>query len=252
MDQYNQQNFTEYTVESQSINQAATTQKTFVASVFLWMFFALTVSAVCAYVFASNKELMSYLVNVTPEGESLSTLGIVVAFAPLGFVLAMSLGFARLSAPVLIVLYTLYAAITGVSLSFILLQYTSGSVIACFASAAGMFGLMAVLGYTTKKDLTGFGRLMFMGLVGIIIASIVNIFIGSTGMDMVISYIGVLVFTGLTAYDVQKIKRIGAGVEYEGVGADQTKKLAIMGALSLYLDFINLFLYLLRIFGRKD
>lgn len=250
MDPYNQQNFTEYTVESQSINQAATTQKTFVASVFLWMFLALGISAICAYAFGNNLQLLSYLVDF--EAGKMTTLGYITMFAPLGFVLLMSLGFARLSAPVLVALFVIYAAITGISLSFIFLAYTSGSILVCFASAAGMFGLMSVLGYTTKKDLTGFGRLMMMGLIGIIIASIINMFLGSSSMDYIISYIGVLVFTGLTAYDVQKIKRIGAGVEYEGVGADQTKKLAIMGALSLYLDFINLFLYLLRIFGRKD
>ncbi len=250
MDQYNQQNFSEYTVESQSVNHATTTQKTFVASVFLWMFLALGISAVCAYAFANNLQLLSYLVDF--EAGKMTTLGYITMFAPLGFVLAMSLGFARFSAPVLVTLFILYAAITGISLSFILLVYTPGSIMACFASAAGMFGLMSVLGYTTKKDLTGFGRLMMMGLVGIIIASIINFFIGSSSMDYIISYIGVLVFTGLTAYDVQKIKRIGAGVEYEGVGAEQTKKLAILGALSLYLDFINLFLFLLRIFGRKD
>ncbi len=249
MSNYDQQQFSEYTVESQSINQATTTQKTFVASVFLWMFLALGISTVFAYAFASNEQLLAYL--ITAEG-GLSTLGYVAMFAPLGFVMAMSLGFARFSSGVLVLLFVLYAAITGISLSFILLLYTSGSVIACFASAAGMFGLMSVLGYTTKQDLTSFGRIMYMALIGIIIASVINWFMNSDTLNYIISYIGVLVFTGLTAYDVQKIKRIGAGVEYEGVGAEQTKKLAILGALTLYLDFLNLFLFLLRIFGRRD
>jgi uncharacterized protein len=107
------------------------------------------------------------------------------------------------------------------------------------------------LGYTTNKDLTGFGRIMMMGLIGIVIASLINFFMKSDGMNYIISIIGVMVFTGLTAYDVQKLKRIGAGIEYEGVGAAQVKKLSIIGALNLYLDFINIFLFLLRLFGGK-
>ena len=251
MDNYNsQQPFADYTVESESIKTGVTTQKTFVASVFLWMFLALGISSAAAYLFASNQELMAYLINFETGG--LSTLGYITMFAPLGFVLAMSLGFARFSSPVLVLLFILYSAITGISLSFILLMYTSGSVISCFAAAAGMFGLMAVMGYTTKQDLTSFGRIMMMGLIGILIAMVINMFMNSETMDYVISIIGVLVFTGLTAYDVQKIKRIGAGVEYEGVNAENTKKMAILGALTLYLDFINLFLFLLRLFGRRD
>jgi len=128
------------------------------------------------------------------------------------------------------------------------LVYTSGSIFGTFLAAAGMFGLMAVVGYTTKTDLTKFGSIMMMGLVGIIIASLINFFLQSDSMGYIISCIGVLVFTGLTAYDVQKLKRIGAGVEF---GVESTSKLVIMGALNLYLDFINLFLFLLRIFGDK-
>ena len=247
MDNYSSQpQFSDYTIESQSI-KTGTTVKTFVASVFVWMFVALLISTAFALLFSSNAQLLSYL--VTEEG-GLSGLGMVTAFAPFAFVLVMSLAFNRLSSATLVALFLLYSAVMGISLSFILLVYTPGSVAACFASAAGMFGLMAVLGYTTKQDLTSFGRIMMMGLVGIIIATIINWFIGSSQLDYIISFIGVLVFTGLTAYDVQKIKRIGAGVEYEGVAAENTKKLAILGALNLYLDFVNLFLFLLRIFGR--
>jgi FtsH-binding integral membrane protein len=114
-----------------------------------------------------------------------------------------------------------------------------------------MFGIMAVLGYTTDKDLTGFGRLMMMGLMGILIAMLINWFLGSERLDYIISIIGVMVFTGLTAYDVQKLKRIGEGIEYEGVDAANTKKMSVLGALTLYLDFINLFLFLLRLFGGR-
>jgi hypothetical protein len=216
------------------------------------MFAALIISTVGAYLFATNAELLSYIKTVNEKGQVVPTmLGMVSIFAPLAFVLVISFGFNRLSSATLITLFLLYSAVMGVSLSSVLLIYEMGSVVTCLASAAGMFGLMAVLGYTTKQDLTSFGRLMFMGLVGIIVASIINWFVGSSQLDYIISFIGVLVFTGLTAYDVQKIKRIGAGIEYEGVGAEQSKKLAIMGALNLYLDFINLFLFLLRIFGKR-
>jgi FtsH-binding integral membrane protein len=191
-------------------------------------------------------DLLSLLVNV--EGRGLSTLGYVVMFAPIGFVLAMSLGYNKLSYPILLFLFLVYAAVMGASLSFIFLIYTDGSIFGTFLSAAGMFGIMAVVGYTTKTDLTKFGSIMMMGLFGIIIASIINWFLQSDSMGYIISCIGVLVFTGLTAYDVQKLKRIGAGVEF---GAESTSKLVIMGALNLYLDFINLFLFLLRIFGGK-
>lgn len=172
-------------------------------------------------------------------------------FAPIGFVLLMSFGFQRLSAPALTALFLVYSAINGISFSFILLAYTAGSVIGCFASAAVMFGVMAVMGYTTDKDLTGFGRIMMMGLIGILVAMLINFFLKSGTMDYIISIIGVMVFTGLTAYDVQKLKRIGAGMEYEGVGVANTKKVSILGALSLYLDFINIFLFLLRLFGNR-
>ena len=174
-------------------------------------------------------------------------------FAPLGFVLLMSFGYARLSAPVLLTLFLAYSAINGISFSFILLQFTAGSVLGCFLSAAAMFGIMAVMGYTTNKDLTSFGRIMMMGLIGIIVASLINLFLHSGTMDYIISFIGVMVFTGLTAYDVQKLKHIGEGSEYQGAPAVEIKKRSIMGALTLYLDFINLFLFLLRLFGsRRD
>ncbi len=230
----------------QSQEDASSLSKTFVASVFSWMFAALAITSVVAYYFGHNIQLLSLLVNMEVGG--LTTLGYIVMFAPLGFVLAMSLGFNKLSYPVLLFLFLLYAAVMGASLSFIFMMYTSGSIFGTFAAASGMFGLMAVVGYTTKTDLTKFGAIMMMGLVGMIVASIVNWFLKSDGMSYIISFIGVLVFTGLTAYDVQKLKRIGAGVEF---GIESTSKLVILGALNLYLDFINLFLFLLRIFGDR-
>ena len=219
------------------------------ANVFSLMFVALGVSALLAFLFSNNLQLLSYLINDTQTG--LNALGYVVMFAPLGFVLLMSFGYNRLSAPVMLVLFILYAAINGISFSFILLSYASGSVLGCFLSAAAMFGIMVFMGYTTNKDLTSFGRIMMMGLIGIIVASLINLFLKSGTMDYIISFIGVMVFTGLTAYDVQKLKHIGQGIEYNGVAAVEVKKRSIMGALTLYLDFINLFLFLLRLFGGK-
>jgi len=228
----------------QSQDETAAMSKTFLASVFSWMFAALTITSIVAYVFAHNDSLIGLLVNQT----GLSGLGWVVMFAPIGFVFAMSLGFNKFSYPVILFLFLLYSAVMGASLSFIFLIYTASSLYGTFAAAAGMFGLMSVVGYTTKTDLTKFGSIMMMGLVGIIIASVINWFLQSDSMSYIISFIGVLVFTGLTAYDVQKLKRIGAGVE---LGNATTSKLVIMGALNLYLDFINLFLFLLRLFGGR-
>ena len=136
----------------------------------------------------------------------------------------------------------------GISLSFIFLAYTGASIAKTFLITSGMFGSMAVLGYTTKTDLTKFGSLMYMGLIGIIIASVVNMFMGSSTLDYIISFGGVLIFTGLTAYDVQKLKRLGSQMTTED---ETTRKFTIMGALTLYLDFINLFLFLLRLFGSR-
>lgn len=248
MEDYNQNQYSDYTV-LESKTGSRPLSKTFMANVFMWMFSALAVSAIFAYLFANNLYLMSFLINET----GLSILGWIVMFAPLGFVMLMSFGLNKLSAPVLTGLFMAYAAVNGISFSFILLTYTPGSVIGCFAAAAIMFGIMAVLGYTTDQDLTKFGRIMMMGVIGILIASVINWFLGSSGLDYLISIIGVAVFTGLTAYDVQKLKNIGMGVEQEGVPAVGVKKMAIFGALSLYLDFIMIFIFLLRLFGgRRD
>ena len=224
--------------------------KNFMANVFAYMFLALGVSALFAYLFSTNLQLLQYLVS--SDGRGLNALGYIVMFAPLGFVLLMSFGYSRLSAPVLVLLFIIYSALNGISFSFILLSYTSGTILACFLSAAAMFGLMAFMGYTTKQDLTKFGRILFMGLIGIIVASLINLFMGNSTLDYIISFIGVMIFTGLTAYDVQKLKNIGAGIQYADVPASDVKKVSILGALNLYLDFINLFLFLLRLFGRRD
>jgi len=219
--------------------------KTFMSGVFMWMFLALGITAVTAWLFASSQELITLLYK--PEG-GMSITGWIVMLAPLGLVLWMSAGFQRMSASTMVLIFILFSVLLGASLSSIFLIYTGASIVKTFVITAGMFGTMAVVGYTTKTDLTKFGSLMFMGLIGIIIASVVNMFMRSGTMDYIISFIGVLVFTGLTAYDVQKLKRIGSNVELESEG---TRKLTIMGALTLYLDFINLFLFLLRFFGNR-
>ncbi|WP_256003639.1 MULTISPECIES: Bax inhibitor-1/YccA family protein [Pedobacter] len=225
--------------------------KKFFANVFLWMFVALSLSTFAAYYFANTPELLAYMFN--PETGKMAALGWVAMFAPLGLVLLMSAGMSRLSYGALLGVFVLYSALTGVSLSFILLAYTASSVVSCFAAAAGIFGLMAFLGYTTDIDLSRFGSILMIGLVGLIIASIVNAFIQSESFSLFLAFIGIAIFTALTAYDVQKLKRIGAGLEESGARMEDadTKKLAIMGALSLYLDFLNIFLYLLRIFGDR-
>jgi len=229
-------------------SQVQPVAKTFLSSVFSWMGIALAVSAVTAYVFGTDMSYMQYLLN--PETGKLSALGYIVMFAPIGFVLLMGFGFNRLSSTALIALFMVYSVIMGMSLSFIFLAYTAGSIYSVFIASAGMFGLMALVGYTTKTDLTKLGSILFMGLIGIVIAGLVNLFLRSDGMSYIISFLAVIIFTGLTAYDVQKLKNIGAGVEY---GTENTAKLSIIGALTLYLDFINLFLALLRLFGgRRD
>lgn len=225
------------------IDDAAASRK-FLANVFLWMFIALGISAFCAYYFAANPSLIQLLIGAN----GLSGLGWIIMLSPLAFVMLMGYGLNRLSYPVLALIFAVYAALTGISLSFILLIYTASSVLSVFVSSSLLFGVMAVAGYTTNQDLTKFGSLMFIGLIGIVIATVVNMFMHSSGLDMAIAYIGVAVFIGLTAYDTQKLKRIGAGLEY---GDATSKKYAIMGGLTLYLDFINLFLMLLRVFGRR-
>lgn len=244
----NSQRFSNYSVVDSNV-KTGELSKTFMANVFLWMFAALGISAFMAFLFASNLQLISLLVNEN----GLNILGWVVMLAPLGFVMLMSFGYNRLSVPAMRGVFLLYAAVNGISLSFILLTYTASSVVGCFAAAAFMFGIMAILGYTTKQDLTNFGRILMMGLIGIIAASVINWFMGSERMSYIISIVGVAVFTGLTAYDIQKLKRIGMGIEQEGVPAVEAKKASIFGALNLYLDFIMIFIYLLRLFGgRRD
>jgi FtsH-binding integral membrane protein len=171
----------------------------------------------------------------------------IVMLAPLAFVLVLSFGIQRLSTATAQILFWVFTAVMGLSLSSIFAVYTGESIARVFFISAATFGAMSLYGYTTKRDLTQIGSFLIMGLIGVIIASIVNIFLNSSGLSFAISIVGVLVFVGLTAWDTQKIKE-----SYSvGFGADVLAKGAIMGALSLYLDFINLFLMLLRLFGNQ-
>ncbi len=224
----------------------ATLARTYLSGVFMWMFIAMGITALTAYLFATTPELLRLLIN--PETGGMSLTGWIVMLSPLGIVLWMSMGYQKLSASSMLLIFILFSILMGASLSFIFLAYTGASIAKTFVITAAMFGFMAFLGYTTKTDLTKFGSIMFMGLIGIIIASLVNMFMRSGTLDYVISFIGVLVFTGLTAYDVQKLKRIGAQMTAEG---ENTRKMTIMGSLTLYLDFINLFLFLLRFLGNR-
>jgi FtsH-binding integral membrane protein len=172
-------------------------------------------------------------------------LPLIIIFSPLIVVFAMSFGQNRMSTGTLQALYWTYTVLMGLSLSTIFLRYTGMSIAQCFFATAAGFAGLSLWGYTTKKDLSGFGTFLIMGLVGLIVASILNIFMRSDSLGFVISAAGVLIFAGLTAYDTQKIKSMYAYV----AGTDMVGKVVIMGALNLYLDFINMFLFLLRLFG---
>lgn len=234
---------------NENYNSTQVLSNTFVANVFMWMFAALGITALTAYLFGTTPDLMMSMFSVRADGSaSLNLFGWIVMLAPLIIVFVMSFGMEKMKASTMIILYLVYSVLMGMSLGFIFLAYTGASIAKTFVITAGMFGLMAFLGYTTKTDLTKMGSILLMGLFGIIIATVVNMFMHSESLDYIISIIGVIIFTGLTAYDVQKIKEIGM----MGMDNNETMtKISIQAALSLYLDFINLFLYLLRFFGRS-
>ncbi|HNW99591.1 MAG TPA: Bax inhibitor-1/YccA family protein [Bacteroidales bacterium] len=218
--------------------------KTFIANVFSWMAIALGITAFFAYTFSKSDAFFNSMFTAT----GMSPLGWIIMLSPFAIVMAMSFGANKFSAGTLTLLFIAYAFLMGLSLSFIFWAYTAGSIFITFAVTAGTFAVMAFAGYTTKTDLSKMGAILSMALIGIIIAMIVNFFMHSQQLDYIVSILGVLIFTGLTAWDVQKLKRIGAQA-YEG--SETTRKLVIMGALTLYLDFINLFLFLLRFLGNR-
>lgn len=225
------------------IDDAASTRK-FMANVFLWMFVALAISALCAFEAAFNADFKAYIID--PATNHRTGLGTLIVFLPFVFIMTMSFAFNKLAYPVLVALFMAFAAVMGLGLSSIFLQYTLNAILGVFASTSVLFAVMAIAGYTTSTDLTKFGSLMMMGLVGVLIASVINWFMNSAALDYIISFVGVAVFIGLTAYDVQKLKQIAATEDVDGT---LKSKLGLMGALNLYLDFVNLFLMLLRLFG---
>src|SRR6267142_1585784 len=171
----------------------------------------------------------------------------IVMLAPLGFVLVLSFGIQRMSAGTAMLLFWFYAAVMGLSLGGIFLVYTGTSIARVFFITAATYGAMSLYGYTTKSDLSGFGSFLIMGVIGIVIASLVNIFVGSSALQFAISIIGVIIFVGLTAYDTQRIKQM----YLESDTAEIAGKKAVIGALALYLDFINLFMIFLQLFGHR-
>lgn len=207
--------------------------------VYLWMTLALVITGFTAYYVATSPTLMPMLLS-----NQVLMWGLIIA--ELALVIGLSAAINKLSLPVATLMFVLYSVINGATLSCIFLVYTMSSITSVFFITAGTFGAMAAYGYFTKKDLTSWGRILFMGLIGIIIASVVNLFIHSSGLSLIVSYIGVLLFVGLTAYDSQKIKEM---LMQAPDASEGMQKLALLGALTLYLDFINLFLHLLRILG---
>ena len=210
--------------------------------VYVWMTLALVITGTTAYGVATSPGLLMAIAT-----NQLLFWGLIIA--EFGLVVAISAAINKLSLTTATLLFVLYSVINGATLSFIFAVYTMSSIASVFFITAGTFAVMAVIGYTTKKDLTSMGKILFMALIGIIIATLVNIFLKSTGLQMIVSYLGVLIFVGLTAYDSQKIKQMLLTAPDAGEGA---QKIALLGALSLYLDFVNLFIYLLRIFGRRE
>lgn len=222
--------------------QASAALPALMRKVYVWMTLALVITGFTAYAVATTPNLQEMILLNTWVMWGL----IIAEFA---LVMGISWGINKLSLTTATLLFILYSVVNGATLSVIFVTYSMGTISKVFFITAGTFAVMAFIGYVTKTDLSKLGKILFMALIGIIIATIVNIFVKSSGLDLILSYLGVLVFVGLTAYDTQKIKQMlwQAGDLSEGA-----QKIALLGALSLYLDFVNLFLYLLRIFGRRN
>lgn len=223
------------------IESIPTVEADFMQKVYLWMTFALTLTGFVAYRTTQSEFLLELIFS-----SSFGFIGLILA--ELALVFWISSGIQRMSSNMAIGLFLLYSVLNGMTLSVLLVAYTGASVASTFFITAGMFGAMSVYGYTTKQDLSSWGNLLFMALIGLILASVVNIFLQSSGLYWLINYIGVLVFVGLTAYDTQKIKQLAAQVIVE---SEEGRKVAILGALTLYLDFINMFIFMLRILGNR-
>ena len=237
---YNELNFQNITTEQKW--DVSTAFPALMRKVYVWMTLALAITGLTAYGVANSPGVLQMI-----YGNSIVMWGRIIA--ELAIVLGVSGAINRLSLTTATLMFILYSIINGALFSSIFLVYTSSSISTVFFISAGVFAAMAFVGYTTKTDLTSMGKLLLMALIGMIIASVVNIFVKSSAMELIVSYIGVVVFVGLTAYDSQKIKQMLLDAPDQG---ETYQKIALLGALSLYLDFINLFLYLLRIFGKRE
>ena len=227
------------------IEERQTSVSTFsslVSKVYLWMTIALAITGLTA-LYVAQSGLVFTIANNTAY-----FWGLLIA--ELAVVWILSANIMRLSFPVAGIMFAIYSILNGATCSFIILAYTAESLATTFFVTAGTFGAMSLVGAFIKKDLSGFGRILMMTLIGLIIATIVNIFVASSALSWALTYIGVLLFCGLTAYDTQKMKEIL--YQYQHTGNQNIMKIALMCSLSLYLDFINLFLYLLRIFGKRN
>lgn len=222
--------------------------RAYMVGIYQLMGLGLAITGALAWAVAAFPAFGGLFYAVTDMGTMKPTgLGLIAIFAPLAFAFMFGFGIDRMSSSTARTLFIAYSALMGISLASILFIYTTESVARTFFITAATFTGVSLWAYTTKRDLTGFGHFMMMGLIGIIVASIVNIFLASSAMQFAISVLGVVIFTGLTAWDTQKLKEMYAS--HNGMEANQ--KLAVLGALSLYMDFVNLFLYLLRFFGDR-
>jgi hypothetical protein len=215
---------------------------TLMRKTYLWMAMALVITGLTAYVVATNAAMTQFLFTH-------ASMIWILFLAEIGLVVALSAAIRKISLSAATLMFVAYAALNGITFSSLFYVYTMGSLASTFFVTAGTFGAMSLVGFFTKADLSSMGKILLMALIGLIIASVVNIFVGSSGLEMIMTYIGVLIFVGLTAYDTQKIKQMFLTAPD---ASESTQKYAVLGALTLYLDFINLFLYLLRIFGRRD
>ncbi|VAX20552.1 Inner membrane protein YbhL [hydrothermal vent metagenome] len=228
--------------EVMAVNAAELEQRSFITKVYKWMGFGLLLTALAAYLAASSESFVYLLTQ-----NSILFYGLIIG--ELGLVIFLSARIQKMSAEAAAGSFIIYSILNGLTLSLILLLYTGASIASTFLSTALTFGAMSAYGYFTKRDLTTMGSYLYMALIGLIIASVVNMFWANSTLYWIVSYVGILIFVGLTAYDTQKIKKIGATVNMDD--EQTTQKLAIMGALALYLDFINLFLMLLRVAGDR-
>ena len=226
---------------SYNSTSAVDVQNTLLRKSYVWMAAALLITGLTSYYVATSPAVLSLIF-----GNRLVLYGMIIG--ELALVFGLSASIQRISVVTATLMFVLYSVLNGALLSSIFLVFTLGSIATTFFVTAGTFAVMALYGSITKTDLSRMGNILLMALIGLIIALVVNIFVKSTMFEMVISAIGVIIFTGLTAYDAQKIKALTYGVEED----DETQKLAVLGALTLYLDFVNLFLYLLRFLGRRS